>query len=56
MKTNLTWFERMMIAVSFAEANAPEIGLEYLPEKKMSRKAVNGLRRVPVTPACCVKR
>ncbi len=30
MKRKLTWFDRIMTTITFAEANAPEIGLQYL--------------------------
>lgn len=30
MKTKITWFDRMMTAVTFAEANEPEFGKKFL--------------------------
>ncbi|KPK00703.1 MAG: hypothetical protein AMJ60_00160 [Desulfobacterales bacterium SG8_35] len=31
MKEKLSWFDRIMAAVSFAEANEHEVGREFLP-------------------------
>lgn len=30
MKEKLSWFDRIMAAVTFAEANEPEVGKEFL--------------------------
>lgn len=32
MKTKLSWFDRMMFGVTFAEANVPEMGKELMDE------------------------
>jgi len=40
MKTKLSWFDRIMAAVTFAEANEPEKGKFFLtnPEGKSAKK------------------
>jgi hypothetical protein len=30
MKTKLSWFDRMMMGITFAEANLPEVGRELM--------------------------
>ena len=30
MKTKITWFDKIMAAVTFAEANEPAVGKEFL--------------------------
>ena len=30
MKTKITWFDKVMAAVTFAEANEPDLGKEFL--------------------------
>jgi len=38
MKTKVTWFDRMMAAVTFAEANEHALGKGFLPHKEESEK------------------
>ncbi|MCF8040428.1 MAG: hypothetical protein K9K64_17370 [Desulfohalobiaceae bacterium] len=59
MKNILQKIENMLLAATFAEANAPEIAREYLGPEKRQNEAVRGqlqgfledigLQHVPVT-------
>lgn len=51
MKTKLTWFDRIMAAVTFAEADERAEGLVYLVDSDDSRKpkaAEKGCNDIPL--------
>ena len=45
VKKKLSWFDRMMVAVTFAEANEPAKAKEHVPEISSSPVKHNGTRK-----------
>lgn len=45
MKTKLTWFEKMMLGVTFAEANMPVAAREYLDDGRCEETKRQGRRQ-----------
>ena len=45
MKKKLSWLDRMMVAITFAEANEPTKAKEYVPEISKRPVKHNGTRK-----------